>query len=138
MDDTAVNPLDALVSQYKQGYKTSEFWVALAAGVAPAVAAGIDPNKRLSDQLNHVVWLAIAYILARGGLKVARVTTHAKVVTAALASAPGPGLAAPASTNGTPDPAAAIGLEELKILVALRDRGIITQGQIEQAQGAPG
>jgi hypothetical protein len=137
MDDTAVNPLDALVSQYKQGYKTSEFWVALAAGIVPAVTAGIDPNKRLSDQLNHVVWVAIAYILARGGLKVARVTTHGKVVTALATSTPA---AAPVtvSTNGAPDPGAAIDLEELKILVALRDRGIITQGQIEQAQGAPG
>jgi hypothetical protein len=88
-----MNPVDALTSQYKQGWKTSELWVALAAGLASVLGATFDPSAPVADQLSNLTWVAVSYILGRSGLKVARATAQAKVVstaaeTQAMAGAP--------------------------------------------------
>jgi hypothetical protein len=78
-----MNPVDALTSQYKQGWKTSELWVAVVAGLVPVLYANFDPNSTVQDQLSNLTWVAISYILGRSGLKVARATAQAKVVSKA-------------------------------------------------------
>jgi hypothetical protein len=97
--DQSPNPLVQVVTQYKQGYKTSEFWVALAAGVAQALILAFDPSKPIKGQITNLTWIALAYILGRSGLKVAQAATQAKTVTA-LAAAGAAG--APAVDNSTP------------------------------------
>jgi hypothetical protein len=124
------NPVETLAAQYKQGYKTSEFWVALAAGFGPAITAAFDPSKPVSDQLSHLTWIAVAYILARAGLKVARVSSQAKLAssatTAAAMSTPAPPVDTFAGdTNGG-------GLQALDTLVDLRERGLLTDDQYEE------
>src|SRR3954471_24993325 len=84
-DPSSSNPLDHLVSQYKHGYKTSEFWVALAAGTAQALVVAFDPSKPVRGQVTNLTWIALAYILSRSGLKVARAATQAKTIMALAA-----------------------------------------------------
>ena len=76
-----MNPVDALTSQYKKGWKTSELWVAVAVGLAQVLGVTIDSNAALNDQLSNLTWVAISYILGRSGLKVARVNAQGKVVS---------------------------------------------------------
>jgi hypothetical protein len=75
-----MNPVDALTSQYKKGWKTSELWVAVAVGLTQVLGATFDPGTPLNDQLSNLTWVAISYILGRSGLKVARVSAQGKVV----------------------------------------------------------
>jgi hypothetical protein len=128
-----VNPVETLISQYKQGYKTSEFWVALAAGIGPAVAASFDASKPVTDQLSNLTWVAISYILARAGLKVVRTNSQAKVAvaTAAPSTSSGSGDGFVGGSNG--DGNLAIG-----ILVDFRDRGVLTEDQYQQLAAAMG
>ena len=77
-----MNPVDALTTQYKKGWKTSEMWVAVAVGLAQVVGATFDPSAPVNDQLSNMTWVAISYILGRSGLKVARVNAQGKVVSA--------------------------------------------------------
>jgi hypothetical protein len=133
-----VNPLDTLIAQYKQGYKTSEFWVALAAGIGPAMTAAFDGSKPVNDQLSNLTWVAIAYILARAGLKVVRVNSQAKVATATAASTlieSGLG----ASGDGYEDASSDDDyLGAINTLVGMRDRGAITDEQYQQLSAALG
>ena len=76
-----MNPVDALTSQYKKGWKTSELWVAVAVGLAQALGAAFDSSAPVNDQLSNLTWVAISYILGRSGLKVARVNAQGKVVS---------------------------------------------------------
>jgi hypothetical protein len=76
-----MNPVDALTSQYKKGWKTSELWVALAVGLSQVLGATFDPGAPVNDQLSNLTWVAISYILGRSGLKVARVNAQGKVVS---------------------------------------------------------
>ena len=76
-----MNPVDALTSQYKKGWKTSELWVAVAVGLAQVLGVTIDSNAAVNDQLSNLTWVAISYILGRSGLKVARVNAQGKVVS---------------------------------------------------------
>lgn len=78
-----MNPVDALTTQYKKGWKTSELWVALGVGLTQVLSATLDPNAPVNDQLSNLTWVAISYILGRSGLKVARVSAQGKVVAAA-------------------------------------------------------
>jgi hypothetical protein len=123
-------PIDTLVGQYKQGYKTSELWVALAAGIGPAVAASFDASKPVTDQLSRLTWVAIAYILARAGLKVARVTSQAKVATATAATSVLSESGGGYSNGGS--------LYPLDTLVDLRDRDLITEEQYQQLSAGAG
>src|SRR5438105_14907816 len=91
-----MNPLDQLLGVYKRGYKTTEFWVALAAGLSQALGAAFDKSQTLNHQLTNLTWVAIAYILARSGLKVAGATAQARIVAAGAA----PALNQPNATNG--------------------------------------
>jgi len=139
-----MNPLDQIVCQYKKGYKTSEFWVALAAGGAQALAAAFDPSQPLNKQLSNLTWVAIAYILARSGLKVARATSQARVASSVAFAAPVAAAATAAvSANGSSDggiTAEADGeatngmadaINQLRLLVDLRDRGILSEPEFE-------
>ena len=78
-----MNPVDALTTQYKKGWKTSELWVAVVAGLVPVLSTAFDPSTPVNDQLSNLTWVAISYILGRSGLKVARATAQAKVVSTA-------------------------------------------------------
>lgn len=78
-----MNPVDALTSQYKKGWKTSELWVAVAIGLAQVLGAAFDSSAPVNDQLSNLTWVAISYILGRSGLKVARVNAQGKVVSTA-------------------------------------------------------
>ena len=78
-----MNPVDALTTQYKKGWKTSELWVAVAVGLAQVLGAAFDPSAPMNDQLSNLTWVAISYILGRSGLKAARVNAQGKVVSAA-------------------------------------------------------
>jgi hypothetical protein len=137
--DSSFNPLEALASQYKQGWKTSEFWVALAAGAAQAAIVAFDPSKPLSAQVQNMTWVAIAYILGRSGLKVARAASSAKVVatatqaginvSAATAASSSPASPAPVTGNGTSE-----WIILMRNLVDLRDRGEISPEQFERAR----
>lgn len=125
-----MNPIDQLIAEYKHGYRTSEFWVALLAGIAQPVVAGFDPNQRVSGQLTNLTWIAISYVLGRAGLKVVRVNAQAKLAaaqTAATASAD------PAATNGAGAATAGV-FGRLDLLVTLRDRGILSSTQYEEAK----
>jgi hypothetical protein len=128
-----VNPVETLISQYKQGYKTSEFWVALAAGIGPAVAASFDASKPVTDQLSNLTWVAISYILARAGLKVVRTNSQAKVAvaTAATSTSTGAGDGSVVGSNGG-------GALAIDILVDFRDRGVLTEDQYQQLASAMG
>jgi hypothetical protein len=119
-----VNPLDTLIGQYKQGYKTSEFWIALAAGIGPAVAASFDASKPVTDQLSNLTWVAISYILARAGLKVVRANSQAKVAVAAADSSGSGDGSGDGTTNG--------GGAALDTLIELRNRGDLTDEQYNQ------
>ena len=78
-----MNPVDALTTQYKKGWKTSELWVAIAVGLAQVLGATFDPSAPVNDQLSNLTWVAISYILGRSGLKVARVNAQGKVISTA-------------------------------------------------------
>ena len=78
-----MNPVDALTSQYKKGWKTSELWVAVAVGVAQVLGVTLDSSASVNDQLSNLTWVAISYILGRSGLKAARVNAQGKVVSTA-------------------------------------------------------
>jgi hypothetical protein len=125
------SPVESMISQYKEGYKTSEFWVALAAGVAPVLTAAFDTSKPVNDQLNRVPWIALAYILSRAGLKVARVNSQAKLassVTEASAMQAVPAGAFPTfdgDANGG-------GIDAIDTLLDLRDRGLISEEQYDE------
>src|SRR5438132_13048431 len=129
-----VNPVETLISQYKQGYKTSEFWVALAAGIGPAVAASFDASKPVTDQLSNLTWVAISYILARAGLKVVRTNSQAKVAvaTAPTSTSSGSGDGFIGGSNGGGGDLA------IGILVDFRDRGVLTEDQYQQLAAAMG
>ena len=104
--DQSVNPLVQVITQYKQGYKTSEFWVALVAGTAQALILAFDPSKPIKGQITNLTWIALAYILGRSGLKIAQAATQAKTVTALAASgtvaAPTMGVTPPVEQQPTP------------------------------------
>lgn len=76
-----MNPVDALTSQYKKGWKTSELWVAVAVGLAQVLGVTVDSSAAVNDQLSNLTWVAVSYILGRSGLKVARVNAQGKVVS---------------------------------------------------------
>jgi hypothetical protein len=103
MNDNTGNPLEQLTAQYKKGYRTSEFWIALLVGLVQTVAASFNPNQTLKAQLSNLTWVGISYILARSGLKVARLTSASKVVTAVAAVSPPAGTAtsAPSASAAT-------------------------------------
>src|SRR5438094_92190 len=99
-----MNPIDQLIDQYRRGYKTTELWVAMAAGLAQALSAGFVPGSPVSKQLTNLTWVGIAYILARSGLKVAHVTAQARV------SSPASRRNAMTAVAASPDPAVAPGI----------------------------
>ena len=90
--DQSPNRLVQVVTQYKQGYKTSEFWVALAAGVAQALILAFDPSEPIKGQITNLTWIALAYILGRSGLKVAQAATSGEDGDGARRPAPDKGL----------------------------------------------
>jgi hypothetical protein len=120
--EAQANPISQLASQYKQGYKTSEFWVAIIVGLVQTLVIAFDPNKSVSAQLSNLTWVAITYIVARGGLKVVRANSAAKVVAASSVAA-----AVPAATarNGGDY------LERMHALVQLRDEGALTPDEFQ-------
>jgi hypothetical protein len=102
MNDNTGNPLEQLTAQYKKGYRTSEFWIALLVGLVQTVAASFNPNQTLKAQLSNLTWVGISYILARSGLKVARLTSASRVVAAVAAVSPPASTAASASAATVP------------------------------------
>lgn len=144
---SAPNPLDLITCHYKEGYKTSEFYAALAAGIAQAVIVAFDPSKPLAKQLTNLTWIAIAYVLSRSGLKIARATSSAKVVAADVtaravsANASDGGGWTDAAGNGgsyaAPDAIdRAVGewITQLRNLVDLRDRGELSPEEFARAR----
>jgi hypothetical protein len=131
--DQPVNAVETLVSQYKEGYKTTEFWAAIAAAVGPAVAAAIDGSGPLADQLSNVTWVAIAYILSRAGIKVARATAQAKVATTVAETEPVTTLETAEFWPVEETAANGNGFDPYEALLNLRERGILTDDQFEQA-----
>jgi hypothetical protein len=125
------NPVESMIGQYKEGYKTSEFWVALAAGIGPAITAAFDTGKTVNDRLSQVTWIALAYILSRAGLKVARVSSQARLASAVTKGA---------TISALPEEIAVAfdgdgnggGLHTLDTLVDLRDRGLISDEQYDE------
>src|SRR5207249_4026759 len=91
----------------------------------------------LNHQLTNLTWVAIAYILARSGLKVAGSTAQARIVAAGAAPAPNQ----PTATNGAASAPSAAGagpsgsIDRLRELVALRESGALTQAEFERAAG---
>ena len=102
MNDNTGNPLEQLTAQYKKGYRTSEFWIALLVGLVQTVAASFNPNQTLKAQLSNLTWVGISYILARSGLKVARLTSASRVVAAVAAVSPPASTATSASAATVP------------------------------------
>jgi hypothetical protein len=102
MNDNTGNPLEQLTGQYKKGYRTSEFWIALLVGLVQTVAASFNPNQALKAQLSNLTWVGISYILARSGLKVARLTSASRVVAAVAAVSPPASTATSASAATVP------------------------------------
>jgi hypothetical protein len=134
-----VNPIDQLLSSYKQGYKTTEFWVTLAVGLTQALGAAFDKNKTFNDQLSNLTWVGIAYILSRAGLKVVRVAGTAKVAsaataaTAAVTTAATVAAAQPAPAAGSAMPALSPEtLERLRLIVELHGSGGLTDDQFQR------
>ena len=76
--------MDNLTDQFKQGYKTSEFWVSMLAIVLAAVAAvlriaGVEvDDEELAAALTPVI-TAIFYVLGRSWLKTKRVTAAGRL-----------------------------------------------------------
>jgi len=105
--------LDQLAGQYKKGYRTSEFWVALLVGLVQMVAASFNPNQTLKAQLSNLTWVGISYILARTGLKVARLASSSRVISSVAGSSSQPQLmladAAVASATAVAPAAAQLG-----------------------------
>src|SRR3984893_7223481 len=96
MTDTVATVLAQLAGQYKKGYRTSEFWVALLVGLVQTLAASFNPNQTLKAQLSNLTWVGISYILARSGLKTARTVSAGRVISSvAQAGAERSGVAAP-------------------------------------------
>ena len=102
MNDNVSTALAQLTGQYKKGYRTSEFWVALLVGLVQTLAASFNPNQTLKAQLSNLTWIGISYILARSGLKVARLTSASRVVAAVAAVNPPASTAASASVATVP------------------------------------
>src|ERR1700736_6496885 len=102
MNEDAGSVLAQLTGQYKKGYRTSEFWVALLVGLVQTVAASFDPNQTLKAQLSNLTWVGISYILARTGLKGARLTSASRVVAAVAAVSPPASTATSASAATVP------------------------------------
>ena len=50
-------PIDQLIDRYKRGYKTTELWVAMAAGLAQALSAAFVPGAPLNKQLTNLTWV---------------------------------------------------------------------------------
>src|SRR5438132_8391919 len=142
-----MNPIDQLIDQYKRGYKTTELWVAMAAGLAQALSAAFVPGAPLNKQLTNLTWVGIAYILARSGLKIAQVTAQARVSSPAPVVQPSPVVLHP-STNGSNgatvgQPVADAesaglndGIDRLRALAALVDSGALTQQEFARAARA--
>jgi hypothetical protein len=97
-----MNPVDALTSQYKKGWKTSELWVAVAVGLAQVLSASFDPAAPINDQLSNLTWVAMSYILGRSGLKVARVNAQGKVVSTTAETQAAAGAMMPAAFPDDP------------------------------------
>src|ERR1700730_6113878 len=96
MTDTVATVLAQLAGQYKKGYRTSEFWVALLVGLVQTLAASFNPNQTLKAQLSNLTWVGISYILARSGLQTARTVSAGRVISSvAQAGAQPGGVAAP-------------------------------------------
>lgn len=112
--ETPASPIEQLVAQYKHGYKTSEFWLALAIGLGQVLVASFDENKALGSQLTNLTWVGITYIASRAGLKMIRASSAAKALAAPAAAPPPPG-------NGGADY-----LQRLSLLTQLREQGSIT------------
>src|ERR1700680_4136413 len=97
MNDNTGNPLEQLTAQYTKGYRTSEFWVALLVGLVQTLAAAFNPNQTMKAQLSNLTWVGISYILARSGLKTARIVSAGRVISSvAQAGAQSAGVAVPA------------------------------------------
>ena len=83
-----------LTNQFKQGYKTTEFWLVLSAAAYNAIVLAFDPNRPLEEQWPGLAWagLAAVYAVARTMLKRSRTTAVASVVQpeAAETSPPAP------------------------------------------------
>jgi murein DD-endopeptidase MepM/ murein hydrolase activator NlpD len=96
MTDTVATVLAQFAGQYKKGYRTSEFWVSLLVGLVQTLAAAFNPNQTLKAQLSNLTWVGISYILARSGLKTARIVSAGRVISSvAQAGAQPAGVAVP-------------------------------------------
>lgn len=99
-----MNPLDLIISQFKTGWKTSEFWLVLLAGVWNAVYPAYHTNESWKVQVSNLVMLAGAavYAFARSYVKGKRLNATATVVVAANAAINAAAAEAGATDPGTP------------------------------------
>ena len=79
-----MNPIDQVVSLFKSGYKTSEFYVVLLAGVWNAILGAWHSGQSWHSQISGlaVAGVAAVYALARTGVKSSRVSALALVTSA--------------------------------------------------------
>lgn len=69
-----MNPVDQVVSLFKSGAKTSEFWIIVVAGVFNAVMAVWDPTKGWQDQAGAIAFAVggAIYGMSRSTVKTKR------------------------------------------------------------------
>lgn len=79
-----MNPIDQVVSLFKSGYKTSEFYVVLLAGVWNAILGAWHSGQSWHSQISGlaVAGVAAVYALARAGVKSSRVSALALITSA--------------------------------------------------------
>jgi hypothetical protein len=106
MNENGGSALAQLAAQYKTGYRTSEFWVALLVGLVQTLAASFNPNQTLKAQLSNLTWVGISYILARTGLKMARLASAGRVVAAVAAVSAPTSAETSVAPADAPDPSA--------------------------------
>lgn len=101
-----MNPIDIIIGQFKTGWRTSEFWLVLAAGVWNAVYPAYNPHLPLAAQLTNLGVLAAAaiYAVAVSYKKGKRNTALATVAVASINAAVNAAAGAVGGTDpGTPD-----------------------------------
>lgn len=97
-----MDPITQVSNLFKAGYKTTEFWLVLVAGVWNAIVQVWQPGHSWQSQAPALIFAGVTavYALARTWIKTARVSAIA-VITGAVNGAAGAAGAGDAGTGPT-------------------------------------